>query len=646
MHLAAPALVVLLSGATVDRLAPSSDARDPRPAATAIRPTAPASELLREEDGSVSFDAARLAQLAPPPAAALRTEDEARVRATVCARAACERLGIDGDTLVFERSTFLPLALVGSTDKVAVRFRQVVEGVPVEGGLSVLLGTRGALLDVVSTAAAVAELPPAAPLVVAEAAARTARDAFEARTGRAGKVLASAHLLFARDPARPTDARRLVWTQVVQSLAEGPEPDVYEVRVDARSGAVLAFVDRVLRFDVTGRVGAWITPGILPDDLAHAAIPQTTCSPCSTGTCGACPPTSCATPASSGDPSAEVPSVLADLELEDEFGNVVWTDADGTFRFPGSAPRTITARFRGRHAVVRNEAGPDYALTTTVTNDAGNRILLGGPAPYSGGPTLTAQANAYWWTTRLRHWIAEVNPADAAWESDGYAKLTRVNLAQTVNGCDARFVPTSALPGGVGSPETWFSIGGGACGLFPIQPAGCGCCGAFDGACTNKANATVLVHELGHWMNDLDFGIEAPSAFNEGLADVWATYVTGQPELFPYFCSAETCARSGETCRQYASYADQFLGDPHKKGEVVLGALWQVRARLVAVHGATTGASIANALFRAWCSTYPEFAIHPGIKRRWLVLDDDDANPLTPTPHQQELLGGFEAHGL
>ena len=301
---------------------------------------------------------------------------------------------------------------------------------------------------------------------------------------------------------------------------------------------------------------------------------------------------------------------------------------------------------RGRHALVSNENGANYELSTTLLHDSGNRILMGGPAPYAHGQVLTAQANAYWWTTHLRRWIASVNPADFTWEQEPWSKLTRVNMAQTVNGCDARFVPPSALPGGVGSPETWFSIGGGICGVFPPPAAGCGCCGALDGLCTNKANATVLVHELGHWMNYLYFQVSNPSAFNEGLADVWSMYVTGQPQLFPFYCGAATCARSGENCRQYTTYADQFLGDTHKKGEPIMGALWQVRARLVATHGSTAGEAAANALFLAWNSAYPEFAIHPGIKRRWLVLDDDDANPLTPSPHQAAILSGFESHGL
>lgn len=572
------------------------------------------------------------------------SETELVALATERMRDSCGVLGVDPETLAVERVSMLPLGLVGTTDKLAVRWKQTFAGVAVEGAASALLDMRGRVLAVSAAVATRAELAMPALAIDAAVARRTALAELVARGRSDASVVAEPALVFARDAEHPERGRTLAWTTVVRSPAsDGAEETVLEVRVDAERGAVLQVIDRVLRFDVTGRVAAWVTPGILPDDLAHPAVAQSACTPCSTATCGACPPISCAAAAASLDPSTEVPAVMADMELSDEHGNVVFSDADGSFRFPGSAPLTVTARFRGRHADVTNENGASYVLSTTLVNDAGNRVLLGGPAPYTGGPTLTAQANAYSWTTRVRHWIADVNPTDATWENEPYGLKLRVNLAQTVAGCDAEF---RAAGTSSAAPEAWFCIGGGPCGVFPVTEVGCGCCGTFDGVCTNKSNATVILHELGHWMNDLYFDVTAPGAFNEGVADCWATYVTRQAQVFPYFCGTGTCGRSGENCRAFTTYADQFVGDGHKKGEVILGALWQVRARLVATRGEQAGSAIADALFFDWMLTYPEFAIHGGIKRRWVLLDDDDANPSTPSPHQAEILGGFESHGL
>ncbi|MBI5362285.1 MAG: hypothetical protein HZA53_03840 [Planctomycetes bacterium] len=540
----------------------------------------------------------------------------------------------------------LPLGLIGTTDKFVVRYGQTSAGIPVEGALSILLDTHGRLLEVVSTAAPSSELGETEARVDAAAAARGALAEFAVRVGSRGVLTSEPKLRFCRDEAAPERGHSLVWIVHVGSEPSvgGAGPVLRELHFSARNGALERCFDPVMHFDVEGRVGAWITPGILPDDGAHNAIAQTTCSPCAVATCGACPPTACAVPASAPDPNPEIPIALPDLEIVDEFGNVAHSDADGTFHLPGHSPRTVTARFRGRFVTVANSAGADYSLTTTLVHDAGNRVLLGGPAPYVGDQTLTAQANAYWWVTRLRTWLREINPVDLTWEQDAYDKLARVNVAQTVNGCDAQFI-SPGIAGAGTPPETWFSIGGGICGFYPPAAASCGCCGESNGLCTNKANATVVVHEFGHWLNWLYFDLPTSSAFHEGMADAWAMYVTGQPQLFPYFCTMATCTRSGENCRQYVSYLDQFVGDFHRKGEVLMGSLWQVRSRLVAAHG-RAGESVANALFAAWISAYPEFAIHTGIKRRWVLLDDDDANPMTPSPHQAAILSGFESHGL
>lgn len=595
--------------------------------------------MTRNDDGSTT--------LVPSLRSSARAEigDEARLLALAETdlHDACELLELDPLGFESARVTFLPLGLYGSSDKLVVRYRQRHAGIPVEGGVSVLIDRLGRTLSIDSTAAPARSLASVDVRVGAEEAQHVALAEFEARSGARGVLSAPASLRFARDDAHPSDARELVWSTLVRSADGAEQRAVLELRISAASGAVTQVVDRLLRYDVTGLVGGWISPGVLPDDLSHAAIAQTSCSPCTAPGCGACPPIACAVPAVGPDGSPEVPTWLPDLELRDAQGNVSYSAADGSFHLPGTAPITVTLRFRGRHVNIVDAQGNDFVLTTTLTQASGNRILLGGPAPYTGDQVLTAQANAYWWITRLRHWIASVNPTDMTWEQDPFPKLARVNLPSHVIGCSGEFDLPPMYPTASGGPEVLFAIGGGGCSVtHPI--AGCGCCGSFDGGCTNKANATYLVHEMGHWMNHLYLGVDAASAFNEAVADVWSMYVTGDARLFPFDCTAETCLRSGENCRAFTTYADQFLGDPHRKGEVLMGALWRVRALLEAAQ--PDGASVAQSLFLSWITTYPEFAIHQGIQRRWLILDDDDADPSTPTPHQASIVAGFTSHGL
>ena len=62
-------------------------------------------------------------------------------------------MGIEGETLTNDVVTFLPLGRVGSTDKWSVRFRQKIQGVPVEGAsANVLLDEFGSLLSIQTTA--------------------------------------------------------------------------------------------------------------------------------------------------------------------------------------------------------------------------------------------------------------------------------------------------------------------------------------------------------------------------------------------------------------------------------------------------------------------------------------------------------------
>src|SRR5262245_1928906 len=52
--------------------------------------------------------------------------------------------GIEAATLVEHKTTYLPLGMVGTTDKMTVRFRQEVDGVPVDGGwVNVLFDAHG-----------------------------------------------------------------------------------------------------------------------------------------------------------------------------------------------------------------------------------------------------------------------------------------------------------------------------------------------------------------------------------------------------------------------------------------------------------------------------------------------------------------------
>ena len=84
------------------------------------------------------------------PAAFQPTSDSEWFSAARAALAQTAALhGIEAGTLVEERALYLPLGMTGSTDKMTLRLRQFVSGVPVEGGaVNVLFDATGRLLSV------------------------------------------------------------------------------------------------------------------------------------------------------------------------------------------------------------------------------------------------------------------------------------------------------------------------------------------------------------------------------------------------------------------------------------------------------------------------------------------------------------------
>src|SRR5690606_31657502 len=96
-----------------------------------------------------------------------------------------EFFGFDARQLVLRRVVRLDLAAIGSSDKVAVVFDQVVEGVPVRAGSASVLfdAATGDLLALDSTGVPGADRAGTFPVTTIEQAVGLASDAFAARHG-------------------------------------------------------------------------------------------------------------------------------------------------------------------------------------------------------------------------------------------------------------------------------------------------------------------------------------------------------------------------------------------------------------------------------------------------------------------------------
>ena len=120
--------------------------------------------------------------------------------------------GLELQTLVDERVKFLPLGLIGTTDKMTVSLTQEVGGVPVLGGrVNVLFDLTGGVLSLQSTA-----LPGVAglhtlPGLPAEDARELAAVAFELETGLPATEVGEARLGIGWELVGDEKVGRLVW---------------------------------------------------------------------------------------------------------------------------------------------------------------------------------------------------------------------------------------------------------------------------------------------------------------------------------------------------------------------------------------------------------------------------------------------------
>jgi len=298
---------------------------------------------------------------------------------------------------------------------------------------------------------------------------------------------------------------------------------------------------------------------------------------------------------------------LAHVEVRSAQGHAI-TDANGHFTIVGaSAPLPVNLGFDGPFTTPINAQGPAYTLATTLASAAGNVLVMNSPA-LAG---FTAEANSMNWIGRLRDWTRQVNPADATADFDA---LSVVNLAQS---CNAYWN---------GSSVNFFSAAGN---------------------CVNTAYSTVVLHEMGHWLNGRYASGNGGDGFGEGNADNFATFVTDQPIVGENFVLGGSYIRSGLNTRMFCGdSAPGCYGEVHADGEVLMGALWKVRTRLKNSLGASAGAAAADVLFNSWMNAYDDSKIQTLVRTHWLVLDDDDGNIDNGTPNYAAIDLGFGDQGF
>ncbi|MEW6071183.1 MAG: PKD domain-containing protein [Planctomycetota bacterium] len=310
--------------------------------------------------------------------------------------AAAPLFGLEPATLVADSTSLLPLAMVGTTDKMSVAFRQEVNGVPVKDGWNcVLLGMDGRLLAMDFTGLPNLAGLDTTPGTPADVAARFAEDAFRAETGLPVTAVQNISLAIDREGA----AGVLAWQVDVWFRQDELMPEGYQYSIPAQGDLRVLSRASLVHEDVGGNVKSYATPGTLPD--------------------------------TSGNP--ETLHTMKYMRVTGAGLGTTTTDANGNFNFTGSSgPVNVTFEYYGTYNDVRNQAGADYTLTVSLSGTGNSVTMNPGLAQYD-----TAQANAFESINEMRDWTRAVDPSDAHMD---YINRANVNIASY---CNAYFDGTS-----------------------------------------------------------------------------------------------------------------------------------------------------------------------------------------------------------
>jgi Zn-dependent metalloprotease len=323
-----------------------------------------------------------------------------------------ETAGMTGLTLgelVDEKVVYLPLGMGKGTDKLTVRLRQEVAGVPVENGfLNALYDTRGTLLSLHNTTAPGIAGLNTVPGVSAEEALERARELFRRATGFVPTKVSDAQLVIAQVVRQGVREAHLAYQVSTQRIENGELPAGYLWTLRASDGRFLRRDDEIHAFDVTGQVQSMASPGTQADSNSNP----------------------------------EAPLVTPYIRLTSSAGTIN-ADRDGNFNFVGTnTPLNITATYLGLFNNVNNQAGADYSITFNNVQPNQANVLLMNPGPVN---LVTAEANGYIHINTMRDFIRDTVPTD---NTADFVATTNVNINSS---CNAFFNGSSTnyyTPGG------------------------------------------------------------------------------------------------------------------------------------------------------------------------------------------------------
>ncbi|MBL8725701.1 MAG: hypothetical protein JNK49_16785 [Planctomycetes bacterium] len=396
----------------------------------------------------------------------------------------------------------------------------------------------------------------------------------------------------AATPQRPV----LAWEVPVHALGAGGVGRIGRQLVDARTGALLSFLDDKHECGLACGHGPEqprlpVANAVVDQPLAPLAAPVPTTLTVYGGV------------RTSTDMLAPVATVpMPGLQVQVGGHGTFVTDANGQFTVDlfASASVTVTPLDGIRHAPVMGSDTPPGSFG--MLPGGSGWVQVGGP---SAPETHTAHLNAAWWTHRTNEFVRSVlgdTPQLAVTDNMGIT----VNVALN---CNAYYN---------GNSMVFYATGGG---------------------CRNLAESTIIAHEWGHGLDDRYGGISQTNGLSEGWGDILATYLTDQPSVGEGIQGAGTRIRTAVNARQYPSGSGV-----HQQGESWMGFAWQLRERLATTRGRPTAIAVSNSIVLGSIVANAQDQT-AAMLEVWLA-DDNDGDLTNGTPHAAELIHAANLHSI
>ncbi len=300
------------------------------------------------------------------------------------------------------------------------------------------------------------------------------------------------------------------------------------------------------------------------------------------------------------------PPVLTDLFNANVIAvtqGITVTDILGQYIFAGLPESSITFRseMTGPFALVANDQGTEILLQQTLTPPAvADFIHNESPSQFA-----TAQVNGFVQTNIVHDFVSSFNPTFPGMLE---SLLINVNLVST---CNAQFVGNALNFRQENGPDS----------------------------CPNTAYSTVVYHEYGHFIVDRAGSVQG--AYGEGMGDVLSVLVTDDPNLGQDFFGPGTGPlRNAINSVMFPCNSS----DPHVCGQVLAGAVWNIRDGLLQTNPETYREILSQIAIDAVLLNPP--GISPGVVIDYLTLDDNDDDIFNGTPHFAEITSGFAAKGV